>query len=96
MAEKIYLSMFEEFFESSSPASYAKMFINTKNPDKNKEYVTGITDRISNLKDIKRKERNKKKTNADETLKIIEEILDYNKNAQKIFLLASKVDKGKS
>ena len=61
MAEKIYLSMFEEFFESSSPASYAKMFINTKNPDKNKEYVTGITDRISNLKDIKRKERNRKK-----------------------------------
>ena len=62
MAEKIYLSMFEEFFESSSPASYAKMFINTKNPDKNKDmYVTGITDRISNLKDNKRKERNRKK-----------------------------------
>ena len=33
--------------------------------------------------------------NADETLKIIEEILDCNKNAQKILLLASKVDKGK-
>ena len=30
------------------------------------------------------------------SLKIIEEILDYNKNAQKIFLLASKVNKGKS
>ena len=36
------------------------------------------------------------KKNADETLKIIEEILDYNKNAPKNFLLASKVDKGKS
>ena len=34
--------------------------------------------------------------NAHETLKIIEKILDYNKNAQKIFQLASKVDKGKS
>ena len=32
----------------------------------------------------------------DEALKIIEKILNYNKNAQKIFLLASKVDKGKS
>ena len=36
------------------------------------------------------------KRNADETLKIIKKILDYNKNAQKNFLLASKVDKGKS
>ena len=37
----------------------------------------------------------KEKKNANETLKIIEKILDYNKNAQKNFLLASKVDKGK-
>ena len=29
----------------------------------------------------------------DETLKIIEEILDYNKEAQKTFSIASKVDK---
>ena len=38
----------------------------------------------------------KKNRNADETLKIIEEILDYKKNAQTNFLRASKVDKGKS
>ena len=37
----------------------------------------------------------KEKKNAEETLNIIEKILDYNKNAQKIFQLASKVDKGK-
>ena len=36
------------------------------------------------------------KKNVDETLKIIEKILNYNKNAQKYFHLASKVDKGKS
>ena len=41
-------------------------------------------------------ETEKKNKNADETLKIIETILDYNKNTQKIFLLPSKVDKGKS
>ena len=40
--------------------------------------------------------RQQKNRNTDETLKIIEEILDYNKNAQKNFLLASKVNKGKS
>ena len=34
--------------------------------------------------------------NADETVDIIKKILDYNKNAQKNFQLASKVDKGKS
>ena len=33
---------------------------------------------------------------AGETLEIIKEILDYNKNVQKNFELASKVDKGKS
>ena len=30
------------------------------------------------------------------TLKIIEEILDYNRNAERFFLIASEVDKGKS
>ena len=37
-----------------------------------------------------------KQKNADETLEIINEILDFNKNAQIIFQLASKVDKGNS
>ena len=32
----------------------------------------------------------------DETLKIIEEILDYNKNAQRFLSVGSEVDKGKS
>ena len=36
---KIYLSLFEEFFESSSPADYSKMLINTKNADEIKENV---------------------------------------------------------
>ena len=70
------------FFESLSPANYAKKLINTKNPDKHKEFVAEINDGISNLKDrIKKMSETEKKKNADETLKIIEEILDYNKNA---------------
>ena len=39
--------------------------------------------------------RQKKKKYADETLNIIKKILNYNKDAQKNFLLGSKVDKGK-
>ena len=40
--------------------------------------------------------KEKKKKNAYETLEIIKRILDYNKDAQKNFQVASKVDKGKS
>ena len=36
------------------------------------------------------------KKNADDTLEIIKKILDYNKDFQKNFHLASEVDKGKS
>ena len=81
MAEKINLSLFEDFLESLSPANYAKKLINTKNPDKHKEFVAEINDGISNLKDRIKKMSETEKKNADETLKIIEEILDYNKNA---------------
>ena len=41
-------------------------------------------------------EKEKKTEGADETLKIIEENLDYNKGVQKTFSIASRVDKGKS
>ena len=51
MAEKINFSLFEDFFESSSPADYAKTLINTRNPDENKENVIVVKDRISDLKD---------------------------------------------
>ena len=89
--------MFEDIFESSSPVDYAKKLINTS-PDENKKILEEIEDRISYLKDrIKRiSEKKKKDENADETLEIIKKILDYNKNAQNFFHLASKVDKGKS
>ena len=51
MSEKINLSLFEDFFESSSPADYAKELINVKDPNENKEIVAEIKDRISDLKD---------------------------------------------
>ena len=97
MEEKIILSLFEDFFEFSSPADYAKKFINTS-PDKNKEFVEEIEDRISNLKDEIKKMSETEKNNKypDETSKIIKKILDYNKDAQKIFQHAPKVNKRKS
>ena len=68
MSEKINLSLFEDFFESSSPADYAKMLIKTKNLDKNKEIVAEIKDRISDLKQIIKEMSETEKKNADETL----------------------------
>ena len=84
MSENINLSLFSEFFELS-PAGYAKELIKVKDPDENKEIVAEIKDRISDLKD--RIKEMSETENADETLKIIEEILDYNKNAQNFFWL---------
>ena len=43
--------MLENFFESPSPADYAKKLINISNVDENKGIVAEIEDRISNLKD---------------------------------------------
>ena len=39
------------------------------------------------------REKEKKDKNAYETLEIIKKILDYNKEAQKFFYCATKVDK---
>ena len=96
IAEKINLSLFEDFFESSSPADYTKKLINTSS-DENKEIEEEMKNKMSNLKDRMKEmsEKEKKYKNADETLEIIKKILDYNKNAPKYFQLASKVDKKK-
>ena len=93
MEEKINLSLFEDFFEFSSPADYAKTLINIKNADENIGIVAEAKDRISDLKDRVKEMKQKKNKNSDETLKIIKKILDYNKDAQKFF---QEVGKGKS
>ena len=92
MEEKINLSLFEEFFEYSSPANYAKMIINVKNWDVNKKNVEEIENRISDLKDRIKKmsEKEKKDKYADEPLETIKNFFDYNKEAQKFFLWCIK------
>ena len=98
MEEKIYLSLFKEFFEYSSPAKYAKELIDIKNQDKNKEIAEEIKNKISDLEDkIKQmNEKEKEEKNVDETIEIINKILNYNKNSQIFFHHASKIDNKKS
>ena len=84
MEEKIYLSLFKEFFELSSQARYAKELINAKNWDESKERVEEIEYTISDSQDEIKKmsEKEKKDKNADEKLEIIKKILDLNKDVQ--------------
>ena len=51
MEEKINLSLFEDFFQSSSPVDYPKKLINIKSPDESRGIVEEIKDRISDLED---------------------------------------------
>ena len=61
LEEKIKLSLFQDFFQSSPPAEYAKELINTKNADENKKNVEEIKNRISDLEDRIKKWMTKKK-----------------------------------
>ena len=71
------------------------MLINIKNADENKEKVEEIKNRISDLKNrinnMNKKEKEEK--DVDETLEIINKIIDYNNNAQIVFYRTSKVEK---
>ena len=59
MEEKINLSLFENFFQSSALTDYAKELINIKNADKNKGIVEEIENKILDLED-RIKEMNEK------------------------------------
>ena len=50
MAEKINLSLFNEFFEKS-PVDYARMLINNKNPNENKKAIAETENKIYDSKD---------------------------------------------
>ena len=60
MEEKTNLSLYEEFFQSLSPANYAKMLINTKDLDKNKEFVEEKKQNIRFRRQNKKKKMNEK------------------------------------
>ena len=97
MAKNINLSLFNEFFDLS-PVDYVKYLINLKNTEEKKRICNwGKKQNISFKRQNKKNEQKiKKNKSANETLKIIKEILDYNKNAQRFFPVLSEVDKEKS
>ena len=62
MVENINLRFSKDFFESSSPAEYAKELVNVKDPNENKEIVAKTKNRILNLKNrIKEMSKKEKK-----------------------------------
>ena len=93
MEEKIYISLFKEFFEYSSPAQYAKELINIKNQDKNKEIAEEIKNKISDLEDkIKQmNEKVKEEKNVDETIELLIKFLTIIKILNFFFIVHQKL-----
>ena len=77
--------MFKDYFDFVVPSGLAKKLYETKNKNKNNELVELIKVRWSNLKDeIKKMSEDEKRTEKpDKILKIVKEILDFNKQIQK-------------
>ena len=93
--KKIKLSLFEDFFESSSPADYAKMLVNTKNLNENKEIVVEIEDRILDLNNrIKKMSETEKKMQMRHQ-RLLKKFLITIKMLKKIFRLHQKLIKEK-
>ena len=93
MAKNINLSLFNEFFEFIT-SWLCKVSYEFKKYRRKQRICNWGKKRASALKENKKMSEKEKKS-ANETLKIIKEILDCNKNAQKFFLVASEVDKQK-
>ena len=76
--------MFQDYFDSVVPSALAKKLYETKNKNKNNELVEEIKNRWSNLKDeIKKMSEDEKETEQPaKILKIVEEILEFNKQNQ--------------
>ena len=76
--------MFKEYFNFKVPSALVKKLYETKDKKKNNDLVELIKIRWSNLKDEigKMSEDEKKIEKPDKILKIVEEILEFNKQNQ--------------
>ena len=76
--------MFKNYFSFALPSALAKQLYATTVKKKNNKLVEEIKNRRSNLKDEIKKmsEDGKKIKNPDKILKIVKEILDFNKEIQ--------------
>ena len=77
--------MFKNYFNFVVPSALAKKLYETKNKNKSHELVEAIKNRWSNLKDeIKKMFEDKKQIEQPEKiLKIVEEVLNFNKKIRK-------------
>ena len=77
--------MFKGYFNFSVPSALAKELYETKDKMKNNELVEEIKNKWSDLKDeIKKMSEDEKEIEQpDKTLKIVEEILDFNTKIRK-------------
>ena len=77
--------MFKGYFNFSVPSASAKELYETKDKTKNNELVEEIKNKWSDLKDeIKKMSEDEKEIEQpDKTLKIVEEILDFNTKIRK-------------
>ena len=80
-SKDINYDLFKHYFNFVVPSALAKELYETKKKQKNNELVTAIKNRLSNLKDrIKNVSEDEKKIEQpDKILKIVEEVLDFNK-----------------
>ena len=77
--------LFKDYFSFLVPSSLVKKLYETKNKNKNNELVEEIKNRWNNLKDeIKKMSEDEKEIEQpDKILKIVEEVLDFNKKIRK-------------
>ena len=78
--------MFEKYFNNVVPSALAKELFETKDKNKNNKFVNVIKSGLRDLKDeIKKKmsEDEKEIEQPNKILKIVEEILDFDKKIQK-------------
>ena len=77
--------MFKKHFDYSTPVDLTKKLLRIKDANKNNKYVEKIKNRWNNLKD-EIKEMSKEEIKIEkpnEMLKIIDNIIDFNKEVQK-------------
>ena len=77
--------MFKDFFNFEVPSALVKQLYETKNKKKKNKLVEEIRNRWSNLNDETEKvsEEEKEIEQPDKTLKIVEEILEFNRQQQR-------------
>ena len=77
--------MFKDFFNFEVPSALVKQLYETKNKKKKNKLVQEIRNRWSNLNDETEKvsEEEKEIEQPDKTLKIVEEILEFNRQQQR-------------